>query len=155
VVQDLNPLHTRTSRALFSPIVTHVSINIKPCVLCSWDHLRTRHAQSCRPCYLSVQKIPTWFQCCNESTTFNIVLMRKCMLVPIKIILHTSKYLMFFCCQSHVWKILDFIKMNLSCLKIPRKRKEKLKISGPFHQGVFTPPPACVPTQHANIPFHK
>jgi hypothetical protein len=50
-----------------------------------------------------------------------------------------ANILWFYCCQSHVWKILDFTKMNLSSLKISRKRKENLKISGSSHLGVCTP----------------
>jgi hypothetical protein len=63
-----------------------------------------------------------------------------------------ANILCFYFCQSHALKRLDFTKINLSSLKIPRKRKDNLKISGSFHPSISSP---RVPTQHGNIPFHK
>jgi hypothetical protein len=80
----------------------------------------------------------------NESTIFNIALARKCLLVPTKTIFHTNKYFMIFCYQSFILKILVFIKMNLSCHEIPRKRKEKLKYLVLFNMEYLSP--ACTHT---------
>jgi hypothetical protein len=57
---------------------------------------------------------------------------------------HTNKYFMILCYKSFILKILIFIKMNLSCLKIPRKRKEKIKYLVLFNKEFLSP--ACTHT---------
>jgi hypothetical protein len=55
-----------------------------------------------------------------------------------------ANILCFYFCQSHALKRLDFTKINLSSLKIPRKRKDNLKISGSFHPSISSA--ACTHT---------
>jgi hypothetical protein len=77
-------------------INTMLTRHDNPTIEASFHDFRPNHVPSA-PTHIK-------FQCCNKSTTFNITLARKCLLVPTKKTLLTCKYFM-------------FLLLSISCLK--------------------------------------